>query len=209
MYREMAAGIKLAVRSAASIVESEDGRVRRGVRSRAAIVSALFDLIGEGVMRPTAQQVAERAKVNIRTVFRHFSEIDSLYAELDAHLYQEVRAVLDLEPPNAGVNQRADAMVQQRCALYEKVAPYRRSADRFRWRSEFLQKARNVMVKEERRLLYEWLPEVKSAPAPVRNAAELLMSFEAWNRLRSDQDLGREAARAAMSGALKALLRSR
>jgi len=48
--------------------EAADGRVRRGERSREAIVSAQFELIADGVPRPTAQQVAEKAKVNIRTV---------------------------------------------------------------------------------------------------------------------------------------------
>jgi hypothetical protein len=48
--------------------ESADGRVRRGERSREAIVSALFELIADGVPRPTAPQIAEKAKVDIRAV---------------------------------------------------------------------------------------------------------------------------------------------
>src|SRR5690349_22289922 len=63
-----------------------DGRVRRGERSRDAIVGALFDLIGGGVLQPTAQQVADRAGVGIRSVFRHFTEMDSLYAAMDTRL---------------------------------------------------------------------------------------------------------------------------
>jgi AcrR family transcriptional regulator len=47
------------------------------------MVQALIDLVGEGVLQPTAQQVAARAKVGIRTVFRHFSDMDSLFAEID------------------------------------------------------------------------------------------------------------------------------
>ena len=50
-------------------VPSSDGRLRRGERSREAIVAALFELVGEGVLQPTAQQVAERAGVGIRSVF--------------------------------------------------------------------------------------------------------------------------------------------
>jgi AcrR family transcriptional regulator len=55
-----------------------DGRVRRSERSRAAIVQALFELIGEGVLLPTADEVADRAAIGIRTVFRQFKDMDTL-----------------------------------------------------------------------------------------------------------------------------------
>lgn len=185
---------------------SLDGRVRRGERSRDAIVAALFELIGEGVARPTAQQVAARASVNIRTVFRHFSEMESLYAALDARLRQELRELLEGAPTAGGVEKRAAALVRQRCQVFEKIAPYKRSSNSKRWGSAFLQEAHRSMVRELRRRLLLWLPEMKDASAEARNAIELLMSFEAWDRLRSDQGLGREAARAAIEHAVIALL---
>src|SRR5262249_35992701 len=61
-----------------------DGRQRRSERSRGAIVQALFELTRAGELEPTAQQVAARARVGIRSVFRHFADMDSLYAELGA-----------------------------------------------------------------------------------------------------------------------------
>ena len=48
-----------------------DGRIQRSERSRETIVQAMLDLIGEGTLSPTAQQVAVRADVGVRTVFRH------------------------------------------------------------------------------------------------------------------------------------------
>ena len=65
---------------------ASDGRVRRSQRSGQAIVEALMALIGDGIIEPTAQQVAGRANVGIRTVFRRFSDMESLFAELDARL---------------------------------------------------------------------------------------------------------------------------
>ena len=61
-----------------------DGRLQRSERSRQAIVQALLGLVGEGVLEPTAEQVAARADVGIRTVFRHFSDMESLFAEMSA-----------------------------------------------------------------------------------------------------------------------------
>src|SRR5512136_2550534 len=73
---------------------ASDGRVRRSQRSGHAIVEALMELVGEGVREPTAQQVAARAKVGIRTVFRRFSDMESLFAEMDARLQAEALPLL-------------------------------------------------------------------------------------------------------------------
>ena len=84
--------------------DEADGRRRRSAQSREAIVSAMFDLIGEGDQRPSAQRVADRAGVGIRTVFRHFDEMDRLYAEMNARLRAMIRPLLaDEEPSGAAV----------------------------------------------------------------------------------------------------------
>ena len=44
----------------ADSIESLDGRRQRSARSRAAIIEANFELIQEGMLAPTAQQIAER-----------------------------------------------------------------------------------------------------------------------------------------------------
>ena len=49
-----------------------DGRRLRSDRSRQVIVEAMLQLINEGNLVPTAQQIANHAKVGIRSVFRHF-----------------------------------------------------------------------------------------------------------------------------------------
>ena len=61
---------------------TEDGRRQRSDRSRRRIIEALFDLIGEGDMSPSAVNVAARAEVGLRTVFRHFEDMDSIYCLL-------------------------------------------------------------------------------------------------------------------------------
>ena len=42
---------------------ASDGRLMRSERSRAGIVQALYELVGEGSLEPTADHVAERAGV--------------------------------------------------------------------------------------------------------------------------------------------------
>ncbi len=68
-----------------------DGRILRGERTRVLIVSAILELLRAGTVRPTAEQVAARAKVGVRTVFRHFDAMESLYAAMNATLAEEIR----------------------------------------------------------------------------------------------------------------------
>ncbi len=49
--------------------------MRRGARSRQAIIAALWDLIGGGELQPTAQQVATRAGVGIATCFESWDRL--------------------------------------------------------------------------------------------------------------------------------------
>ncbi|MFM8818949.1 MAG: TetR/AcrR family transcriptional regulator, partial [Phenylobacterium sp.] len=58
--------------------QEPDGRRRRGLDSRDRIIAAMLDLAREGEVAPGAERVAARAEVGLRTVFRHFRDMDSL-----------------------------------------------------------------------------------------------------------------------------------
>jgi AcrR family transcriptional regulator len=187
-------------------VESLDGRVRRSEKSRAAIVDALFELVGEGVLQPTAQQVAERAGVGIRSVFRHFDDMDGLFAAMDARLRAEAIPLIRAVPAQGTLRERAVAWVERRARLFERIAPWKRSAGIGRWRSEFLRAQHALLLRELRADLLRSLPEVASAPAALADALDVMTCFETWDRLRSDQRLSRERAQAVVELAVLALL---
>ena len=185
-----------------------DGRARRAARSRAAIENALFALVGEGVLQPTAQEVAARAGVAARSVFRHFADLDGLFASLDARLRHEALPLLRDPDPDATLPDRIAALVRQRARLFDRIAPYKRSADLHRGRSPFVRSQQHHLVGELRARLRLWLPELFTAPADVQEAVELLLSFEAWERLRGGQGLPRARAIAVVEHAVTALLPS-
>ena len=182
-----------------------DGRARRAERSREAIVRALHALIGEGVVQPTAQQVAERARVGLRSVFRHFADMDSVYAELGARIQASTRGLIADAPTSGSVASRLRRVVEQRSAFFEAIAPYMRAADVARRRSPFLRRQHLRQVRELRERLWTALPELERAPSHVGEALELLLSFDAWDRLRSDQKLARERAAGVVEAAAQAL----
>lgn len=188
-------------------MESVDGRVRRGAQNRGRILDAVYALVGEGELQPTAEQVARRAGVGERTVFRHFEDMDTLHAELNARLRNEIQPILD-EPPVVGSRgERVRGLVAKRSRLYESILPYHRSAVVQRPDSAYLQRAHAENVRALREDMVRALgPELPEGDGPLLDALELVASIEAWDRLRLEQRLGRDRAGRAMETALLALL---
>ena len=54
----------------------------------------MLELVREGRMAPTAEEVAKRAEVGLRTVFRRFKDMESLYAEMSVAINQKVESVI-------------------------------------------------------------------------------------------------------------------
>ncbi|MFQ5698461.1 MAG: TetR/AcrR family transcriptional regulator [Myxococcota bacterium] len=183
-----------------------DGRVQRGARNREAILDAVVELVREGDLRPTAEQVAERAGVGTRTVFRHFDDMEALHAEVSQRVERELAPILSEPPPAGSLRERACELVRRRSALYERIAPFRRSGAVHRWRSEFLRRQHAAGVGMLRGDLRRALPELERASSEVLEALDLVTSFEAWERLRTDQHLSRERTRATLERAILALL---
>ncbi len=184
-----------------------DGRTLRSERSRQRIADALYELIGEGDLQPSAQKVADRADVGIRTVFRLFADMDALFATIDERLVAEVGPAVASPPPeDAALRERIERLVAERAALYERVGAYLRATLRHRDRSDFLSAKYKRLIRRLRAQQGRWLPELRLAPPDLVEALDQAISFEAWARLRSDQRLARPRAQAAMQRAARALV---
>lgn len=191
------------VATKARVAPSSDGRVRRRERSGRAIVAAMVALIREGRVAPTAQQVARRAGVGIRTVFRRFSDMEDLFAEMSLRVLAEAPDLLREGRFSGDIGTRARTLVERRAGFFEHIAPFKRAANLRRWRSPFLRSGHARLVEGLRADLVRSLPD---APADLLDILELLTSFEAWDRLRGEQHLDPERARAAVERAVLALL---
>lgn len=166
-----------------------DGRVQRSERSREAIVQAMLNLIAEGTPSPTAQQVAERADVGVRTVFRHFSDMDTLFATMNERLTTSLSDLFVDTTQEGPLRERLVSLIDRRFQTFAKIGPYYQSGARQRARSPFLQEQHSRNVRTFKQDLRRWLPEVEQAEASVAEALELALSYEAFDRLRVDQKL--------------------
>jgi AcrR family transcriptional regulator len=176
-------------------LESIDGRVRRGAQNRGRILDAVYELVGEGELQPTAEQVARRAGVGERTVFRHFEDMDTLHSELNSRLRREIQPILDETPITGTRDERVRGLVAKRVRLFESILPYHRSAVVQRPHSAFLQRLHADNVRALREDMVRALrPDLDADDGSLLDALELVASIEAWDRLRSEQRLGRDRA---------------
>ncbi|HXM89352.1 MAG TPA: TetR family transcriptional regulator [Candidatus Acidoferrum sp.] len=74
--------------------ENVDGRMVRRHTNRRRIVAAMLELVRAGAISPNAEEVAERAGVGLRTVFRHFDDMDSLYREMAEATRNELQPIV-------------------------------------------------------------------------------------------------------------------
>jgi AcrR family transcriptional regulator len=177
------------LRVSADDQDGVDGRLLRGERSRQQIVDALFKLIRGGEMNPGAAQVAEAAKVSLRTVFRHFEEMDSLRMEMTAQMEAEIRPILQ-EPFEANDwRGRLSELIARRARIYEYVMPVKVAASLRRFSSSYLMRDYEKFLMMERAGLNAVLPKAIASNTVLFSAIEMATSFQAWRRMRQDQRL--------------------
>ncbi|WP_312162071.1 TetR/AcrR family transcriptional regulator [Phenylobacterium sp.] len=183
-----------------------DGRRRRGQDNRARIVAAMLEIIHGGELSPGAEQVAERADVGLRTVFRHFKDMDSLYSEMSEVIEAEMRGIAGQPFKTDDPRERVIELVERRAAVFEKIGPFKRASDALRHRSRFLDNDNDRLVRALRDILQrEAPPEIAGDPLRFE-ALDLLLSWESWARLRREQGLAPDRARQVLESAVRTLL---
>jgi AcrR family transcriptional regulator len=183
-----------------------DGRHRRSERSRLRIIDAIIELVNAGVLEPTAEQVSAQAGLAMRTVFRHFKDMDSLYREIARRTLVEAQAISATDTPADSWQDGLHNLVDRRARIYEKLMPMRLSGDAVRHRSPFLQEENARLVTLFRNALRKVLPQPLRRDRMRFEALDLLLSFEAWIRLRREQKLSAHSARATLHASVDALL---
>lgn len=106
----------------------EDGRTARSRRTRTAVVDALLALQEEGNLAPTAQDVAARAGVALRTVFGHFCDMETLWAEAGQRELARLESLADVIPDDLPLPERLARFAASRARVLERLLPVMRAA---------------------------------------------------------------------------------
>lgn len=169
--------------------DTDDKRRRRGGHNRMKIIEAMFVLMRQGNMTPSAAQVAEHAGVGLRTVFNHFQDMDSIFEEMT----DELRAVTTpkiVAPYRATTwRERLFELADRNADLYEDIFPMQVALVIRRFQSDFLTRQYKQEVNMLRSSLKAILPIEIQSNRPLFAAIEVNLTFATWRRLREDQGL--------------------
>jgi len=188
--------------------EALDGRRLRREQNRDAVVDALVGWFEDGVYEPSSAQIAERAGLSPRSLFRYFDDVDDLNRAAIAQQLATARPLLDPRvSPDDPLQPRIERLVDARIRLYGAITPGARAARITAHRHHLVAKqvaeSRAYLREQVRRLFRR---ELTGARASLLPAVDALCSFETFELLRADQKLSRAKVATVLTLALVTLL---
>ncbi|MFT5138287.1 MAG: AcrR family transcriptional regulator [Arenicella sp.] len=169
-----------------------DGRRQRSERSKKAVLNACEVLMKEGQLVPTAQMISDKAGVPIRSFFRHFPDMQTLFRELDASLQPGYERSFAEVVCNGSLRERIESAVKLHAKTFEESKPILRSTKAQLWRYEVLQENYARWQRRIRKDLDVRIPELNDINADARELIDSFTSFEMWTRLRDHQKLSQK-----------------
>jgi len=191
-----------------------DGRRRRREANREAVVEALLELYREGRLTPSSEEVAERAGISARSLFRYFDDADAMARTAIVRQQEHLSPLFDhgarTDQPLA---ERIESFVSGRTRLLADMGEVGRLA---RARSieqpllaVELRRVRSMLRDQLAELFAEELGHFGGEEATATLAAlDVATSWEAWDLLHNDQELGPRAAQRVMATAIGRILGS-
>lgn len=190
----------------ASPVGSTDGRRERSRSSRGKIVAAMIELVRSGDTAPQAARVAEVAGLGVRSVFRHFEDMETLYREMGEAVAEQVRPIVLQAPVGETWKDKLFDIAKRRAIIFETILPFRVSASLRRFQSPYLMEDYNRLLALEFASVTAQLPPTVANQETLRHSLFLVLGFQSWRALRHDHQLSPEAASAVVNDLLTSLL---
>ena len=164
--------------------KTDDGRFARSKKTKDAIVKALLKLL-RNTPFPTAEQVAKESKIGLRTVYRQFKDMESIYLSLHEEcmhsLGQIFNSDVDLDRP---FNERVSFAIRERFTIYDEyetlfIATISNSA---RLPTLVNQVAESYQVMRER--FIKIVPEIENLSTIKSDLLFTRILFPSWFSLR-------------------------
>lgn len=189
-----------------------DGRNLRRERNRETIVAALLHLYDEGHIDVSAAEIANRAGLSERSLFRYFDDVDDLYrAACDAQ-FDRISLLADISDLGRGsLASKVERFVNQRVRLFKKVGNIGRAARAYSHRVPLIQRqlSRGRKILREQ-MLRHFDDELATMERTARLAAiagiDVLCSYESYELMRHDQRLSDAAVKSALTISLTKFL---
>lgn len=192
--------------------EALDGRRLRRDRNRDAVVEALLELYREGNLTPSTDEIAERAGISARSLFRYFDDVDALVRTAVARQQEHLAPLYALSAhPDQPFDERVERFVADRTRLLDAMGPVgqlaRSIAPRQPHVAAELGRIRAVLRGQLVEVFGAELAHVRAIDHDALLAAlDVACSWEARHLLRHDQRLGKAVAARVMAVSIHRLL---
>ena len=165
-------------------IKTGDGRFARSQKTKDAIVKALLKLL-RNTPFPTAEQVAKESKIGLRTVYRQFKDMESIYLSLHEKCMHSLGQMFDSDIDlNKSFKERVNFAISERLTIYEEyetlfIATISNSA---RLPTLVNQVAESYQIMRER--FIEIVPEIKNLSTIKSDLLFARITFPPWFSLR-------------------------
>jgi AcrR family transcriptional regulator len=198
--------------SAQALPPRVDGRNARRDRNSEAVLDAVHELFAEGNLVPTAEDVAQRSGVSLRSVYRYFEDMEALLRAAIARRVAKVEHLFVL--PDLGVGpfpDRVERFVAHRLVLYDRLAPTVRAAllraPQAPPIGEVLAARRRQLLKQAEEHFAPELAQLGKVRGPMMlSCVDALCQFESMEHLRVQRRLSAARARATLITGVTTLL---
>ena len=159
------------------------------MRRRVRALDAFIDLVLEGHLPPTVEQVADRAGISKATFFRYFESLNAMRYDAAARMLERFPLLHVADPGKGPLRERIERFVSLRVELWEKVHLLAR-LQRTRVlhdpdAARMVDSVRQVMVDQVR---VHFAPELQERSPAQRDDATVLIamitSVESWEQFR-------------------------
>ena len=165
-------------------IKTGDGRFARSQKTKDAIVKALLKLL-RNTPFPTAEQVAKESKIGLRTVYRQFKDMESIYLSLHEKCMHSLGQMFDSDVDlDKSFKERVNFAISERLSIYEEyetlfIATISNSA---RLPTLVNQVAESYQIMRER--FIEIVPEIKNLSTIKSDLLFTRITFPPWFSLR-------------------------
>jgi AcrR family transcriptional regulator len=172
-----------------------DGRRERSVESRRRILAATVALVDSGRPQPTAEQIAAEASVSLRSVFRHFEDMETLQLEIAEEVTRRIAPTVSRPYTRTEWPDVLNELIERRAELFDQVMPFKSAMDMYRFRSRPIAAQLRRLNTLQRDTLLARVPAHVREDFTLFEALMVTFSIETWQRLREQQGLSPTEAR--------------
>lgn len=187
--------------------EQSDGRRQRSQRSRQKILEAMWELMLEGDMDPSAADIAEQAGVGLRSVFRHFEDMETIHRELV--LLAEAKVTPHMMQPFRSRDWKGQLieLVSRTVDLWDPLLVPHTAVETRRFKSD-------ILMDDYKRSRMKELSAIKAVlPVDIPNHETVLLSLDAIlcfsniRRMREERNLSVAKTKAVMTHLVDAIIK--